>query len=141
MATLLWPFLYLIYSVSSCRDSSNAPTNQSISWAWNANGGRSFNTLPCDAAAAISFYEHHPLRDEWINNWLIGYQSVRALTAHDIAILPVMIIQRRIQLLAWVGSHSETEMAQSLGESWVQETVRLCREFLEQECSELPLAV
>ncbi|WP_197655224.1 phosphotransferase enzyme family protein [Vibrio tritonius] len=94
-----------------------------------------------DAAAAISFYEHHPLRDEWLNNWLIGYQSVRALTAHDIAILPVMIIQRRIQLLAWIGSHSETEMAQSLGENWVKETVRLCREFLEQECSELPLAV
>ena len=94
-----------------------------------------------DAAAAISFYEHHPLRDEWLKNWLLGYQSVRALTAHDLTILPVMIMQRRIQLLAWVGSHSDTEMAQSLGDDWINETVRLCREFLDQELMALPQAV
>jgi len=42
-----------------------------------------------------------------------------------------MLIQRRIQLTAWVASHRETEMACSLGDQWANHTVRLCRRYLE----------
>jgi len=42
-----------------------------------------------------------------------------------------MIAQRRIQLLAWVGSHATTEMAISLGEHWEAESLRLCRHYLQ----------
>ncbi|MBF9002550.1 phosphotransferase enzyme family protein [Vibrio nitrifigilis] len=83
-----------------------------------------------DAAATVSFFEHHPNMAQWMDAWLTGYQSIRPLTTHDINILPVMIIQRRIQLMAWVGSHQQTDMAQSLGSHWVRETMRLCEEYL-----------
>lgn len=83
-----------------------------------------------DAAATISFYEHYPNRQQWINNWLKGYQRIRPLTPADLEILPVMIMQRRIQLLAWVGSHHDTEMAKSLGQDWLQHTLSLCRSYL-----------
>ncbi|MGO1297258.1 MAG: phosphotransferase enzyme family protein [Vibrio sp.] len=83
-----------------------------------------------DIAAAISFYEHHENAEEWMSSVLRGYQKVRPLSQRDLDILPVMVMQRRIQLLAWVGSHQQTEMAQSLGEHWVAETVRLCQDYL-----------
>lgn len=83
-----------------------------------------------DAAAAISFVEHHPRAQEWIHHWLEGYERVCHLSDADLAVIPSLIIQRRIQLLAWRGSHATTEMAQSLGGEWENESLRLCREYL-----------
>jgi hypothetical protein len=37
---------------------------------------------------------------------------------------------RRLLLVAWVGSHSETGLAQSLGVSYTQQTDALCTAFL-----------
>jgi len=83
-----------------------------------------------DAAAAISFVEHHPRAAEWVEHWLRGYQRVCPLSEADLAVIPTMIVQRRIQLLAWRGSHATTEMAISLGEEWEAESLRLCRDYL-----------
>ncbi|STQ43377.1 serine/threonine protein kinase [Ewingella americana] len=83
-----------------------------------------------DAAAAISFVEHHPRASEWVEHWLRGYQRVCPLSEADLAVIPTMIVQRRIQLLAWRGSHATTEMAQSLGDDWEAESLRLCRDYL-----------
>lgn len=83
-----------------------------------------------DAAAAISFVEHHPRAAEWIEHWLTGYQKVCPLSDADLAVIPTMIVQRRIQLLAWRGSHVSTEMAQSLGSEWEAESLKLCRDYL-----------
>ncbi|MGC6387867.1 phosphotransferase enzyme family protein [Ewingella sp. S1.OA.A_B6] len=83
-----------------------------------------------DAAAAISFVEHHPRAAEWVEHWLRGYQTICPLSDADLAVIPTMIVQRRIQLLAWRGSHATTEMAQSLGDNWEAESLRLCRDYL-----------
>lgn len=89
-----------------------------------------------DAAAAISFVEHHPRAHEWVEHWLAGYQRVCPLGEEELAVIPTMIIQRRIQLLAWVGSHATTEMAISLGERWVADSLALCKAYLAtQECA------
>ena len=89
-----------------------------------------------DAAAAISFVEHHPRAQEWVDHWLVGYQRVLPLSEADLAVIPTMIIQRRIQLLAWVGSHATTEMAISLGDRWVADSLKLCEAYLAtQECA------
>ena len=53
--------------------------------------------------------------------------------------IPSLLIQRRIQLTAWVASHSETEMARSLGSGWAGDTVRLCHRYLEG--ARLPIGV
>ncbi|MFP9228679.1 phosphotransferase enzyme family protein [Pectobacterium cacticida] len=92
-----------------------------------------------DLAAAISFVEHHPRAAEWVENWLQGYERVAHVSDEELALLPTLLIQRRIQLTAWVGSHAQTEMAQSLGPDWAQHSVRLCRRYLETH--DLPLGV
>lgn len=84
-----------------------------------------------DLAAAISFAEHHPSAPAWVENWLHGYEQVAHISDSELAIVPAMLMQRRIQLTAWVASHRDTEMAQSLGPQWASHTVRLCRRYLE----------
>ncbi|NIF23435.1 phosphotransferase enzyme family protein [Candidatus Pantoea multigeneris] len=84
-----------------------------------------------DLAAAISFVEHHPRAEEWVENWIHGYEQVAHISDQEMAIVPTLLIQRRIQLTAWVGSHAETEMALSLGPQWADHSVRLARRYLE----------
>ncbi len=86
-----------------------------------------------DLAAAISFVEHHPRAADWVENWIYGYEQVAHISDEEMAIIPTLLIQRRIQLTAWVGSHAETDMARSLGASWADHSVRLCRRYLETE--------
>ena len=83
-----------------------------------------------DLAAAISFEEHHPGAPEWIRNWLEGYERVTPIGDEERSLIPAFITQRRIQMTSWVGSHSQTAMARSLGPEWLGHTVRLCCEFL-----------
>jgi Ser/Thr protein kinase RdoA (MazF antagonist) len=90
-----------------------------------------------DLAAAISFVEHHPRAAEWIDHWIRGYEQVAHISDREMERVPTLLIQRRIQLLAWVGSHAETEMAQSLGPHWADHSVRLCRRYL--DTSDLPV--
>ena len=37
---------------------------------------------------------------------------------------------RRLLLVAWIGSHSETELAQSMGVSYTEGSVGLCENYL-----------
>jgi hypothetical protein len=37
---------------------------------------------------------------------------------------------RRLLLVAWIGSHSETELAQSMGVSYTQGSIPLCEAYL-----------
>lgn len=83
-----------------------------------------------DLAAAISFVEHHPSAPQWVEGWLAGYQRVCPLNDADWAVIPSLLIQRRIQLMAWAGSHRQTEQAKSLGDDWSDHTLRLCRRYL-----------
>jgi len=90
-----------------------------------------------DLAAAISFVEHHPRAAQWVENWIKGYEQVAHISDKELEMVPTLLIQRRIQLLAWVGSHRQTEMALSLGPQWADHSVRLCHRYL--ETSELPI--
>lgn len=83
-----------------------------------------------DLAAAISFEEHHPNVAEWVKHWIEGYERVSMLGKDERALIPAFITQRRIQLTSWVSSHSQTEMAKSLGPDWVKQSVQICRDFL-----------
>jgi len=85
-----------------------------------------------DLAAALSFFEHHPDLPHWIDNWLEGYSTVASLDACDIALLPTLIMQRRLQLLAWTGTHRGTPQVECLGPVWVEQTVELCQRYLQE---------
>ncbi|WP_087718028.1 phosphotransferase enzyme family protein [Salinicola salarius] len=84
-----------------------------------------------DLAAALSFEEHHPNAAAWVDEWLAGYQRVAPLDQADLAIVPAMIAQRRIQLLAWAGSHAQTQQAADLGPDWADHSVRLVQRYLD----------
>jgi Ser/Thr protein kinase RdoA (MazF antagonist) len=92
-----------------------------------------------DLAAAISFNEHLPNAPLWVEHWLKGYERIAHLNQAELEIIPTLIIQRRIQMLAWTGTHAETDMTLSLGNDWANESVRLCRKFLETQA--LPVGI
>lgn len=83
-----------------------------------------------DFAAAISFHEQHPAVPQWQAAWIDGYQQHRRLSREDLAVLPALIMLRRILLTAWLGSHSEIPLAQHLGSQYTQGTLALAEEFL-----------
>jgi Ser/Thr protein kinase RdoA (MazF antagonist) len=59
-----------------------------------------------------------------------GYREVAPLTAATIAELPVFIMLRRVLLLAWIASHSETPTAQELGTPYTEATLTMAEHFL-----------
>jgi Ser/Thr protein kinase RdoA (MazF antagonist) len=89
-----------------------------------------FSWYMYDAATPISFYEHLPGVSRLIEHWLQGYRSVSELDPADEAEIPTFLMLRRLLLVAWVGSHSEADLARSLGAEYTQQTVDLCDAYL-----------
>jgi Ser/Thr protein kinase RdoA (MazF antagonist) len=83
-----------------------------------------------DFAAAISFHEADPQVPNWRAAWLSGYVSVRPLTAADVAIIDTMVLLRRMALLAWIGSHHETELARAHADGFAAVTAELAAPYL-----------
>ncbi|MCB1471564.1 MAG: phosphotransferase [Rhodobiaceae bacterium] len=89
-----------------------------------------FSWFMYDAATPVSFYEHLPEVPDLIRHWLIGYRRVIDLPQADEDEIPTFVMLRRLLLVAWIGSHSETELAQSMGVEYTAQTVDLCRKYL-----------
>lgn len=89
-----------------------------------------FSWFMYDAATPVSFYEHLPEVPDLIRHWLIGYRRVIDLPQADEDEIPTFVMLRRLLLVAWIGSHSETELAQSMGVEYTEQTVDLCRGYL-----------
>jgi Ser/Thr protein kinase RdoA (MazF antagonist) len=83
-----------------------------------------------DAATAVSFFEHEKHVPELMASWVKGYRKVHALPTEDEAEIPTFVMLRRMILVAWIGSHSETDLAQSMGVDYTEKTVPMCEEFL-----------
>lgn len=80
-----------------------------------------------DFAAAVSFIETDRRLPRWRDAWLRGYTRVRSLGEADLAIIPAMILLRRMALLAWIGSHGETDLARRHGPGFAAATLALFR--------------
>ena len=83
-----------------------------------------------DFAASVSLYEGDPRLDALRAAWLEGYRRVGRVTPEDEAMLPALVMLRRIQLTAWVAGHSETPSAQRAGAGFTAGTVALAERFL-----------
>jgi Ser/Thr protein kinase RdoA (MazF antagonist) len=83
-----------------------------------------------DAATAVSFFEHEPHVPELMAAWVEGYRRIHELPAEDEAEIPTFVMLRRMILVAWIGSHSETDLAQSMGVAYTKATVGLCEDYL-----------
>lgn len=89
-----------------------------------------FGWFVYDLAAALSFIETDPEVPAWQQAWLEGYRALRPLTETDMAIIPAMILLRRMVLLAWIGSHAETDLARSQAPHFAAGTAELARRWL-----------
>ena len=83
-----------------------------------------------DAATPVSFYEHEPQVPKLIESWKTGYRRVLALSKEDEAEIPTFVMLRRLLLVAWIGSHKETDLAKSMGLPYTEGTIDLCEDYL-----------
>jgi len=86
--------------------------------------------LMYDFAAGVSFMEDDPRIPELKQAWVRGYRSVRPLSEEDEAEIPTFVMMRRLALLAWIGSHSEVDIAKELAPTFAPVSEELGRNYL-----------
>ena len=60
-----------------------------------------------------------------------GYQKKGALSREEVSEIPTFVMFRRLLLVAWIGSHAETEPRQFMGVPYTEDTVGLAEKYLE----------
>jgi Ser/Thr protein kinase RdoA (MazF antagonist) len=83
-----------------------------------------------DAATAVSFFEHEKHVPELMASWVKGYRRAHVLPDEDEAEIPTFVMLRRMILVAWIGSHAETDLEQSMGVDYTEKTAPMCEEYL-----------
>jgi Ser/Thr protein kinase RdoA (MazF antagonist) len=83
-----------------------------------------------DLGAALSFFEHEPRVPALCDAWQQGYRRVQPLPAEDAAEIPTFVLLRRLQLVAWVGSHRFADAARELGADFTQGACELAERYL-----------
>ena len=91
-----------------------------------------FSWFLYDCATTVSFFEHRPEVPELLAAWVRGYRRAGVLSAADEAEIKTFVMLRRLLLVAWIGSHSETDLAQSMGVDYTRGTVPLCESYQSQ---------
>jgi Ser/Thr protein kinase RdoA (MazF antagonist) len=89
-----------------------------------------FSWFMYDLGAALSFIEHRPDVPELVDAWVRGYRKVAPLSPEDEAEILTFVMLRRLLLVAWIGSHSETELAQSMGDAYTEGSCTLAEHYL-----------
>lgn len=84
-----------------------------------------------DFAAAVSFIETDPAVPDLAARWLEGYRSLAPLAREQAALLPVMVMLRRLQLTAWLASRAGNDTAAEFGgPEFTHGTAALAERFL-----------
>ena len=83
-----------------------------------------------DLGAALSFIEDDPRVPALVDAWVSGYRTVRPLAAVDEAEIPTFVLMRRLLLVAWIGSHSGTDLARSMGAAYTAGSCELAEKYL-----------
>jgi Ser/Thr protein kinase RdoA (MazF antagonist) len=83
-----------------------------------------------DFAAAVSFHETDPAVADLKDAWLRGYAPRRPLAREDIAAMDAMVLLRRMALLAWIGSHVETDLARRHEPGYAEGAAALAERYL-----------
>jgi Putative homoserine kinase type II (protein kinase fold) len=87
-----------------------------------------------DFGAAVSFIEHKPFIPDLMGAWLEGYRKIRALSGEEEKEIPTFVMLRRLMLMGWLASHSESDKPKELGddflEDYSQKTAALAEAYL-----------
>lgn len=82
-----------------------------------------------DLAASFSFVENHVEISGWIQAWLKGYTAVRKLCQEDYDMIPTFLMARRIQLLAWITSHDDSDPVGTYRDGFLAGTLNMAKEY------------
>lgn len=83
-----------------------------------------------DLASALSFIETSDQVAALVNAWLDGYRNVLPFTDTDFEEIDTFIMMRRLQLTAWLASHSQSDPVKELCEGWAEGTMQLATRYL-----------
>jgi len=89
-----------------------------------------FSWFLYDLAAALSFIEHRPDVPDLVSAWLQGYRRVASVTPAEEREIPTFIMFRRMLLVAWIGSHAETDLARQMGADYTAVSCDLAEDYL-----------
>jgi Ser/Thr protein kinase RdoA (MazF antagonist) len=89
-----------------------------------------FSWFMYDLGAALSFIEHDPRVPELTAAWVGGYREIAPLPPADEAELPTFVLLRRLLLVAWIGSHSDTDLAREMGLEYTAGSCELAEAYL-----------
>ncbi|MCI8516753.1 MAG: phosphotransferase [Hungatella sp.] len=83
-----------------------------------------------DLAASFSFLEDDDRIKLWIDAWVKGYGTVLTLSEEDLREIPTFLMARRIQLLAWLTSHEDSDPVRELYPGFAGRTVSMAENYL-----------
>ena len=89
-----------------------------------------FGWFMYDLGSSLSFIEHDPQVPALVDAWATGYRSVAPLSAAEEAELRTFVLLRRLLLVAWIGSHSDTDLAREMGEEFTAVSCDLAEAYL-----------
>ncbi len=89
-----------------------------------------FSWFIYDLAAALSFLETHSDVPSYIDAWLTAYQKIRPLSRAEISSIESFILLRRMLLVAWIGSHADTQHAKAMGPEFTDDTCHLAENYM-----------
>jgi len=89
-----------------------------------------FSWFLWDLCSTTTFIEHLPEIDDVVRAWLAGYKSVRSIGDADLAVVPDLVMLRRLHIFAWLGSHPDSDLAHSLKDSYCSATCDVARKYL-----------
>ena len=87
-----------------------------------------------DLAASLSFIEGRPDVPDLIASWLAGYRAASTaypLEKADMAVIPSLIMMRRLQLTGWLATRHDSDPVPDLLCAWRQDTLSLAVRYLE----------
>ena len=83
-----------------------------------------------DLAGALTFIEDREDVPDLVNAWLDGYRKVLPFTDTDFVEIDTFILQRRIQMMAWMGSHQDSTPVQGYMQGYMEGTMNLAERYL-----------
>jgi Ser/Thr protein kinase RdoA (MazF antagonist) len=85
-----------------------------------------------DLSTALTFMEERPDAQDLVGAWVRSYRRLAPLTRDEEGEIPSFMMLRRMMVVAWIGSHSDTELARSEGAGYTLGTCRLASRYLER---------
>lgn len=83
-----------------------------------------------DLGSSLSFIEDDARVPDLTGAWVRGYRSQAELSEEEEAELPTFVMLRRLLLVAWIGSHADTDLAASMGEEYTRGSCDLAENYL-----------